>query len=36
MRLVHNPEAVKPWGYFGNNKDKKWTDFDKVREEIVR
>jgi len=36
MRLIHRPDVDKPWAYFGENKDKKFSDFDLVREEIVR
>jgi hypothetical protein len=36
MRLIHRPDVDKPWAYFGENKDKKFNDFDLVREEIVR
>lgn len=31
MRLIHKPEAGKPWAIFENNKDEKFFDFDKVR-----
>ncbi|KAM3137004.1 hypothetical protein pb186bvf_010917 [Paramecium bursaria] len=35
MRLIHKPEAGKPWAIFENNKDEKFFDFDKVRQNIV-
>lgn len=34
LRLVHRPEAGKPWGIFENNPNEKFTDFDLVREKI--
>lgn len=34
MRLVHKPDTVKPWAYFGTDKQKKFTDFELVRKEI--
>lgn len=28
MRLVHRPDALKPWAHFGDQKDKKMSDFE--------
>ena len=36
MRLVHRSDVVKPYAYFGEDKDKRYDNFDKVRDEIVR
>jgi dynamin 1-like protein len=36
MRLVHRPDIAKPWAYFGEDKTRKFTNFDEVRDEIVR
>ena len=35
MRLIHKPDALKPWAVFEVCKDQKFFDFEKVREYIV-
>lgn len=35
LRLVHKPDALKPWAIFENDKNNKFFDFEKVRENIV-
>ncbi|CAK63208.1 unnamed protein product (macronuclear) [Paramecium tetraurelia] len=35
MRLIHKPDALKPWAVFDVCKDQKFFDFEKVREYIV-
>ena len=34
LRLVHRPEAAKPWAVFENNQNEKFFDFDLVRDKI--
>jgi len=31
MRLIHKPDAAKPWAHFFDERDKKFFDFEKVR-----
>lgn len=35
MRLIHKPDALKPWAVFEVSKNEKFFDFEKVRDYIV-